>query len=128
MQTKLSFALVLAVIMVGLASLSPAAGRVSKPVARAAAVKVIKVTAERYKFTPNPIVLKKGELTELRLTSLDVHHGFNCPGLNLRADALTHKTTYLRVKAAKKGTYPFFCDVYCGEGHETMNGSIEVID
>ncbi len=27
---------------------------------------------------------------------------------------------------AKKGTFVFLCDYYCGFGHETMNGTVVV--
>jgi cytochrome c oxidase subunit 2 len=28
----------------------------------------------------------------------------------------------------KTGTFRFFCDVFCGDGHEDMSGSIKVIE
>ncbi len=89
---------------------------------------IIKVTAKKFEFSPNPIVLKKGQPTELDLTSLDVHHGFNAPGLGVRADIVPGTVTKLTVTAKKTGTFPFFCDYYCGAGHENMTGSIEVTD
>ncbi|HVN66952.1 MAG TPA: cupredoxin domain-containing protein, partial [Candidatus Sulfotelmatobacter sp.] len=86
----------------------------------------IKITAKRFEFSPNKIMLKKGELTELDLTSEDVEHGFNCPDLGIRADVMPGSVTVLKVSPIKTGTFSFFCDVYCGEGHGGMNGTITV--
>jgi cytochrome c oxidase subunit 2 len=90
--------------------------------------KVIKVQAKRFSFQPSEIVLKKGVPVVLELTSLDVHHGFNCPDLKLHADIFPEQTTTLRVIPDKIGTFPFYCDFYCGEGHEDMAGSIIVTE
>jgi hypothetical protein len=32
----------------------------------------------------------------------------------------------LRFTPDKTGTYPFLCDVFCGDGHETMSGKLIV--
>ena len=118
-------AVILVIFIIGFGSASLAAIKLG---AKKKAEAVIKITAQKFKFTPNVIVIRKGRLTELQLVSLDVPHGFNCPGLKLRADVVTTKPAYLQVKAAKKGSYPFFCDIYCGEGHQGMTGKIEVTD
>jgi cytochrome c oxidase subunit 2 len=119
-------AVILVIFLVGFTAASLAAVKLGAK--KQKVEKAIKITAQCFKFTPNVIVLKKGQPTELQLISLDVRHGFNCPGLKLRADVVTTKPAYLQVKAAKKGSYPFFCDVYCGEGHQGMTGKIEVTD
>jgi cytochrome c oxidase subunit 2 len=119
-------ALILLIALVGFTSVSLAAIKLGAKKHKVESV--IKITAQKFKFTPELIVLKKGQPTELQLISLDVRHGFNCPGLKLRADVVTTRPAYLQVTAAKKGRYPFFCDVYCGDGHEDMRGTIEVTD
>jgi cytochrome c oxidase subunit II len=88
----------------------------------------IKITAKKFEYTPKEITVKKNVPVVLELTSLDVHHGFNCPDLKLREDIYPGKTTTVRFVPDKKGTFPFHCDVYCGEGHEDMSGIIMVID
>ncbi|HXD51403.1 MAG TPA: cytochrome c oxidase subunit II, partial [Burkholderiales bacterium] len=38
------------------------------------------------------------------------------------------KTTRLRLVPDKTGTFVFLCDVFCGTGHEEMNGKLIVVD
>jgi cytochrome c oxidase subunit 2 len=34
----------------------------------------------------------------------------------------------VHLKPDKTGTYAFLCDIFCGTGHENMNGTIKVIE
>jgi cytochrome c oxidase subunit II len=90
--------------------------------------KVIKVTAKRFEYTPQQITLKKGVPAIFQLTSEDRTHGFNIPAMNLRADIAPGKITELKVIPQKTGEFDFFCDVFCGSGHEGMNGKITVTE
>lgn len=87
---------------------------------------VIQVQASRWAYDPSTIMLQKGVTTVLELTSSDVHHGFNVPGLKLRADVLPGSTTRVAVTPTEAGTFLFHCDYYCGSGHEGMEGQIVV--
>jgi cytochrome c oxidase subunit II len=89
---------------------------------------VIEVQAKQFAFTPSEITLTKDVPVVLELTSLDVKHGFNCSGLGLRADIYPGKTTTLRFTPKKTGSFTFYCDVYCGEGHEDMTGFLLVTE
>ena len=89
-------------------------------------VQVIKITAKRFEYNPREIRLKKGVSVVLELTSLDRLHGFNCPDLGIRGDINPEKVTRIDLTPQKSGTYIFFCDNYCGEGHENMNGTFIV--
>ncbi|MFB3891944.1 MAG: cupredoxin domain-containing protein [Phycisphaerae bacterium] len=86
----------------------------------------IKVTAKQFEFSPSEITVTKGQPVLLELTSLDVRHGLNCPGLGIRADINPHQVTQLRFTPKKAGKFPFHCDVFCGIGHGTMTGTIIV--
>lgn len=88
--------------------------------------KVIKITAKKFEYNPNEIRLKKGVPVVFELTSLDRLHGFNCPELGIRGDINPGKVTRIDLTPQKVGTFVFFCDIYCGEGHENMNGKIIV--
>ncbi|WP_317201504.1 cytochrome c oxidase subunit II [Janthinobacterium sp.] len=90
--------------------------------------KVIKIVAQRFKYTPNEIVLKTGPPVVLEITALDFMHGFKVPDLNLRVDLPPGKPTRLRLTPEKAGVYDFLCDNFCGSGHEEMNGRIIVRD
>ncbi len=96
--------------------------------ATAPAEKVIKVVSRRYVFEPSEIVLKKGEPVTLEITTADVLMGFSVPDLNQRADIVPKQVIHVHLKPEKTGTFPFLCDIFCGSGHENMNGVIKVID
>jgi cytochrome c oxidase subunit 2 len=53
-------------------------------------------------------------------------HGFNCPDLGVRADIKPGEITKVRIVPDRVGSFTFFCDIFCGEGHEDMNGKIIV--
>lgn len=87
---------------------------------------VIKITAKKFEYSPADIKVKKGVPVVLEFTSLDKHHGFNCPSLHLRADIFPNKISEVRFIPDKAGVFPFHCDVFCGSGHEGMTGTITV--
>jgi len=89
---------------------------------------VIKITAKRYEYNPNKITLKKGVPVTLEFTSLDRLHGFNCPDLGIRGDILPGKSLKIQFTPNKTGTFPFHCDIFCGEGHENMTGEFIVTE
>ena len=89
---------------------------------------VIKITAKKFEYSPSSIKIKKGVPVILELTSLDRMHGFNCPKLGVRTDIEPGKVSRVRILAQKAGVYGFYCDVFCGSGHEDMSGKIIVED
>lgn len=88
--------------------------------------RVIKVTAKRFDFSPNVIPLKKGVPVVFELTSLDIPMGFNAPDFGVRADMLPGAVSRLRLIPDKTGEFTFYCDIFCGSGHESMSGSLVV--
>ena len=88
--------------------------------------KTVKVVASMFDFRPSRIELELGAPAILELASADRHHGFNAPDFNLRADITPGTTTRLRIQPTKIGSFPFHCDVFCGEGHDMMSGEIVV--
>ena len=120
MRLFLKCLVIATVIAIGSASLPPCNS------AKAEQGSVIRITAKRYEYNPNRVILKKGMPVTLELTSLDRIHGFNCPDLAIRTDILPGKTSIIRFTPAKTGIFPFHCDIFCGEGHETMAGEFIV--
>jgi cytochrome c oxidase subunit 2 len=90
--------------------------------------KVIRITAKKFNYTPGTVTLKKGVPVILEFRTQDVLMGFNLPDFNARADIVPGKTTRLRLVPDKTGTFVFLCDVFCGTGHEEMNGKLTVVD
>jgi cytochrome c oxidase subunit 2 len=90
--------------------------------------RVIRISAKKFDFTPGEIVLKKGQPVVFELTSQDRIHGFRIKAMGVRADIVPGQVTRVRVTPDKSGTFTFACDVFCGSGHEDMNGTITVTD
>jgi cytochrome c oxidase subunit 2 len=88
--------------------------------------RIIKVTSKQFAFTPNRIELKKNQPVVLELTALDVPMGFNAPDFHVRADLVPGTVSQIRLTPDKTGEFTFLCDVFCGSGHEDMNGTIVV--
>src|SRR6267143_3956701 len=88
--------------------------------------KVIRITARKFDFVPNDIELKKGEPVVLEFTTADVLMGFNAPDFKVRTDIVPGQVARVRLAPDRTGDFGFFCDVFCGEGHETMSGTIRV--
>lgn len=88
--------------------------------------RVIKVVAKKFDYTPATIELAKGETVVLELISMDVTMGFNAPDFHVRTDIVPGKTASVRLTADKTGKFEFYCDVFCGDGHEDMGGVIVV--
>ena len=88
---------------------------------------VIKILARRFTYTPNKLTLKKGVPVVLELTTADVLMGFSVPEFDARADIIPGQVARLRLVPDKVGTFAFLCDIFCGSGHETMNGTITVV-
>jgi cytochrome c oxidase subunit 2 len=88
--------------------------------------RVIRVTARKFEFMPETIELKQGEPVVLEFTTADVLMGFNAPDFKVRADIPPGQVARVRLTPDRAGEFEFFCDNFCGEGHETMSGRIRV--
>jgi cytochrome c oxidase subunit 2 len=88
--------------------------------------KVIQVKARRFVFDPQEIHLTRGVPVTLEFTSLDVPMGFNLPDFGVRSDIMPGALTRLQFTPDKVGQFLFHCDVFCGSGHETMEGTVVV--
>lgn len=89
---------------------------------------MVKISAKRFEFSPHEITVKKGVPVTLQLTTEDRSHGFNIPSLNLRADVVPGKVSELKLTPQKAGELDFFCDIFCGSGHEGMSGKFIVTE
>jgi len=89
---------------------------------------VIRISASTFDFKPSEIVVKKGVPVTLELTSQDRHHGFKLAEFHLRADIKPGVVENIRFVPDKIGTFTFICDVFCGDGHEEMSGTLKVVE
>jgi len=88
--------------------------------------RVIPIKVKRFEYTPKEVTLKRGVPVVLELTSLDIAHGFNLPDLGVRADVLPGWTARVRIVPEQTGRFVFHCDIFCGTGHEELEGVIIV--
>jgi cytochrome c oxidase subunit 2 len=92
------------------------------------AERVIHITAKKFEFSPDSITLKKGEPVVFEISSDDRKHGFNLRAFGLRSDVLPGNVSRIRFTPDKTGKFTFSCDVFCGDGHEEMTGTVVVTD
>jgi cytochrome c oxidase subunit 2 len=90
-------------------------------------VKEFTVVARRFSFDPAVITVQQGDTVRITASSADVVHGLALPdfNVNLRLEPGAQPQTATFV-ADKKGTFTFYCNVYCGAGHTDMKGQLIV--
>jgi len=88
------------------------------------AVKEITMSAKAWAFEPSTIELNKGDKVKLTVTATDVKHGISIWGINKRLEP--NKPEVIEFTADEAGEFPFFCTVYCGDGHSSMKGKVVV--
>ena len=108
---------------------APITPGISHPKAQAqAAPRKIEVTAQRFRFEPNEITLKKGQPVVLELKSEDVPHGLRFRDLNLAVKVRAHGTAELQFTSQKTGDFIGHCFVFCGKGHGSMVFTMHVVN
>lgn len=90
------------------------------------AVKEFTMTAKKFDFTPATITVSEGDRVKLTITSEDVTHGFAIDELGIKEDIVAGKPTVVEFTASKKGTFRFYCSLFCGQGHTEMEGQLIV--
>lgn len=126
MKTPLLLALPLAAI---LAACAPAASQTPPPPQEEQAAtqgRVIPITAELWKFTPNVIQAQQGESATLQITGVSGTHSFSAPDLGISATVLQGQTVNVVIPTDKAGTFDFRCSIPCGVGHQDMKGQIVI--
>jgi cytochrome c oxidase subunit 2 len=109
----------MAILLIGAASLV-----LAKP--KDQGERVVPIKVKRFEYMPKEVTLKKGVPVVLELTSLDVPHGFNLPDMGVRADVLPGQTARVHIVPTQTGRFVFHCDIFCGTGHEELEGAIVV--
>ena len=90
--------------------------------------RVIEITASQFTFTPNEIEVAVGESVRLLVRSTDVEHGFGIPTLGIRVQvAPVGDPVVIDFVATEPGRHRFACHIYCGAGHDGMNGTLTIV-
>ncbi len=84
------------------------------------------ITAKQWEFNPNTITVNEGDKVRLKITSTDVPHGFALPTFKINRRLEPGQEEIIEFIANKKGSFEFFCSVYCGAGHKNMRGTFIV--
>lgn len=92
----------------------------------APSIKEFTMTARQWKFDPETITVNEGDTVKLQITSVDVTHGFALSEFGINEFLEPGKTVNIEFIADKKGTFTFFCSVFCGSGHSEMKGTLIV--
>ena len=89
--------------------------------------RIVSIAARKFTYDPDEIILKLNEPVILRLTTTDVVMGFSVPDFAVRATIIPGQPTDLPLTPNKLGEFTFLCDVFCGSGHENMDGTLRVV-
>lgn len=111
----------LAVLMMGSIGLGLAPPPAGQP-------RVVRITAERFTFTPSEVTVEPGTEIEFQLSSEDTAHGFRILGQSVEV-AIPKRgrgDVTVRFTPPAEGRYTFECSRMCGAGHSFMRGTIRV--
>ena len=84
--------------------------------------RIIPIRARKFTYEPAEIKLKLNEPVLFQLTSADVVMGFSVPDFKVRGTIIPGQVTEVAMTPDKAGEFIFLCDVFCGTGHENMEG------
>lgn len=89
---------------------------------------MIRVTAERFAFSPSQIVVEKGTVIEFHLTSEDTDHGFRIIDTNVDVAIPKRRRgeTVVTYTADTVGRFVIECSRPCGAGHTAMRAILIV--
>src|SRR3972149_5329228 len=85
-------------------------------------VKTFTINASRFKFNPDVIRVKKGDAVRLIVNNIDGIHSIHFH----EDEGYDVEGTDVTFVADKVGTFEFHCAIYCGSGHNQMNGTLIV--
>jgi cytochrome c oxidase subunit 2 len=84
------------------------------------------IREQTWAFFPNELHVPAGSSVTFHLTSPDVLHGFYVEGTNVHMMVLPGHVSSLTATFREPGARQFWCDEYCGLGHQVMSGRIVV--
>lgn len=105
--------------LVGLVGVSLVNGYISSgQIGETSQAKEIKISAYRFGYEPAAVTVKKGQKIRLVINNTDTLHGIRIPDLGLAGN------DQLEFTANKTGEFPWFCNNFCGQGHQGMSGKL----
>jgi len=86
----------------------------------------VKLTVRKFAYTPAVVTVRKGVPVLIEITTLDRIHGFKLPDFNLRTDVIPGAVAQVAFTPEEEGEFPYLCDIFCGDGHEDVTGTLVV--
>jgi len=99
----------------------PAVETTEEPAAR-----VIRVEASSWQFSPSTIIASVGENVTIQIVGIDGIHGFAVPSLGINVSVAAGETVNVTLPTDTAGSYSLLCNIPCGSGHSSMNGTIVI--
>ncbi len=104
----------------------------------------IELTAKHWDFSEKEITLKAGQPVKISIHTIGeahgdnndehshdmksgVEHSFTIDELGIDEKLRADETSVVQFTPTSTGTYMFYCNIPCGNGHERMRGVIRVI-
>lgn len=89
--------------------------------------RVIQVVARDYTFEPSEIEVAQGEPVRLVVVSGDGLHGFEIKRFKISKEIPRGgDPVVIEFTPHEPGRFPILCSVYCGDGHDDMEGALVV--
>lgn len=117
------------VALAGLAMLVSAGEPAQKTSANGVIRTVIKeyqIQARQFEFTPNVIRVPAGTVVRLVVTSADVDHQLEIPGIKSQSETVQGRRQTIELVAWPTGAYDMTCLKVCGMSHDQMKGTLVV--
>jgi cytochrome c oxidase subunit 2 len=86
----------------------------------------ITMVAKRFVFIPDTVTVQVGQPVVIHVTAPEVPMGLNIPDFHVRTDVVPGRESVLKFTPDRAGSFTFVCDVFCGNGHEDMSGTLVV--
>ena len=83
-------------------------------------IKEFRIRAFRFGYSPDTIIINKGDRVRIIIENTDVTHGITIPELNVAGENI------VEFIADREGEFTWYCFIYCGPGHPEMSGKLIV--
>jgi heme/copper-type cytochrome/quinol oxidase subunit 2 len=93
---------------------------------RETTVRVVKLSAQRYRFEPARIEVFADDLVRIELHTEDIAHSFTLDGYRIAKRAGPSQPVTFEFRADRTGTFPFYCSLQIDDGCRQMRGELVV--
>ena len=85
------------------------------------------VVAQTWAFVPRELEVPVGSTVTIYVTSPDLQHGFKITDTNVNAMVVPGQVSKMTFTFDEVGEFPYICHEYCGSGHASMFGVVNVV-